>query len=117
MSYLLFISSGIDVSFNPEYDFSDKVRKKESKHRTPSGREYVYKWGDYRQWKFSVMYVNSSFTSIVNSWWSSNTELLFMKEGATEVYSVRLGGTTSPISKFIEPYDTLYKGEIELGTY
>jgi len=117
MAYLLFISSGVDVSFDPEYDFSNALIKKESRQRTPSGREYVYKWGDFRQWKFTVNYVNSNFMSIVNSWYSQNTELLFMKEGETQVYSVRLLGSESPITEFVMPYDNLFVGEIELGTY
>lgn len=117
MTYVLFISSGVDVSFNPEYDFTDQESKIETRHRTKSGREYVYKWGDYKKFKFSVSYVNSSFKSIVNSWWNTNTELLFMKQGETQVYSVRLGGKKSPIGKFIKPYDDNFKGTIDLGTY
>ena len=117
MTYLLFISSGIDVSLDPEFNFRDTEKKIETRHRTKSGREYVYKWGDYKKWSFGVTYVDSSFKAIVNSWWNTNTELLFMKQGETLVYSVRLMNNNSPINAFIKPYDDLFKGKIDLGTY
>ena len=55
--------------------------------------------------------------AVVNSWWESNTELLFMKVGGTQVYSVRIENNNAPIRKFVEPYDDLYEGKIELETY
>jgi len=69
------------------------------------------------EFKFTVNYVNSSFNAIVNSWWDTNTNLLFMKQGETQVYSVRLSNRSSPIDGFVKPYDDLFKGIINLGTY
>lgn len=117
MAYILFISSGTDVTIEPEFDFREAKRKQETRHRTQGGREYVYKWGNYTTWRFSVEYVNSSFRAIVNSWWDSNADLLFMHDTDLVVSSVRLLGTREPISGFVRPYDDLFKGTIELGTY
>lgn len=118
MSYRLYhTNSANGVEVFPEYNYSEKDRKIESRSRTTTGAEYVYKFGDYKAWKFDVQFVNSSFYAIVNSWWLSNAELLFVKTGDTDVSSVRLSSRTKPISKFVKPHDDLYAGTIELSTY
>lgn len=115
--YRLFVDSSNGVDVNPEYDFAQEDEKVERRHRVRSGKEYVYKFGDYSNFKFTVRYVNSEFRSIVNSWWNTNTELLFMEEGGADVYSVRIFNDNMPVSKFEEPYTDLFKGKIELSTY
>lgn len=47
-----------------------------SKHRTLSGKMYVYKHGDYIKNRFNVNYMSAPNAAIVNSWWENNTELL-----------------------------------------
>ena len=115
--FRLFVDSNNGVTIYPEYDFKEDDKKIESRFRSKSGLEFVYKFGDYRQFKFGVKFVNSEFKSIVNSWWNSNTDLLFMEEGGTEVFSVHLNSKNKPINKFIRPYTTLFSGKIELGEY
>ena len=115
--YRLFVDSINGVDVDPEYNLTEKDKKIESRHRVRSGEEYVYKFGEYKIIKFNVMYVNSSFKSIVNSWWSSNTELLFMEVGASVVSSVRIVNKELPIGKFIKPYTDTFKGVIELNGY
>ncbi len=115
--YRLFVDSSNGVDVYPEYDMTDASRKVEARHRTRAGAEYVYTFGEYTQIKFSVKYVNSSFRAIVNSWWASNTDLLWMEEGGTEVYSVRLMNKALPVGKVIKPYSDKFQGTIELGTY
>lgn len=117
MAYRLFVNSSNGVTLYPEWDYTENDKKIEDRHRTRSGAEYVYKWGGYRQRKFSVRYVDSATMAIVNSWWNSNTPLLFMKEGDTDITSCYLTNRDKPISKFIKPYDTLFEGVIELGEY
>lgn len=115
--YRLFVDSSNGVDVNPEYDFQLKDKKVEARHRVRSGKEYVFKWGDYQGFKFGVRYVNSEFKSLVNSWWQSNTELLFMKVGDTDVFSVRLFNREPPVNKYEVPYDDLFRGKLELNTY
>lgn len=115
--YILFVDSSNSVSFDPEWDYEEDDKKIENRHRTRSGKEFVYKWGDYRRRKFSVSFVDSSTAAIVNSWWNSNTPLLFMREGDTDITSCYLIGRDKPLGKFVKPYDNLYKGVIELGEY
>lgn len=105
------------LAFDPEYDYRDDAQKEETRHRTPTGREYVYKWGDYLTWKMTVSYVDSAFKCTVNSWWAGNERLLFQPMSSTEVYSVYLNGRTTPVTKRIKPYDDQFEGVIELGTY
>lgn len=117
MTYRLFVNSSTGVDVEPEWGFKDSGKKVETRHRTRSGEEYVYRWGDYRTFDVPVMYVSSSTMAIVNSWWNSNTELLFMEEGSTDVSSVHISNKSKPIDSKIKPYDNLFKGTIKLSTY
>ncbi len=117
MSWRLFVDSTDGVSLEPEYDFLEDTRKIENRYRSRDASEFVYKWGEFDRFKMSVMFVNSEIKSIVNSWWSSNTDLLFKSESASAVHSVHLVSGRLPIGGFIKPYDTLFKGVIELEVY
>lgn len=117
MTFRLFVDSSNGVDIEPEYDYLERDAKIESRHRTRSGKEFVYKFGDIGKFKFSVAYVNSSFKATVNSYWKSNTNLLFMEVGATVVSSVRLTNKSLPIGSPIKPYSDTFKGVIELETY
>ena len=89
----------------------------ESEHRTRGGKLYRYKWGGYSQWQFSVSFVNSSDAAIVNSWWNTNTELLFMDENTTQVYSVLMMNGEAPLTSMVMPHMDQFKGTINLSTY
>jgi hypothetical protein len=117
MTYRLFVDSDTGVDINPEYDYRENSEKVESRHRSRSGREFVYRWGGIGRISFSVMYVNSSFKAQVNSWWDANTDLLFMEVGTTEVFSCHITNKKKPVDRFIRPYNDLFRGKIELGTY
>lgn len=117
MSWRLFVNSADGLSLDPEFSFKQATRKIESRHRSRDASEFVYKWGEYDRFSVPVMYVNSETQSIVNSWWSSNADLLFKSESASAVYSVHLVNRELPIGEFIKPYDTLFKGVIELAVY
>ena len=107
--------TAVCVQVRPEYNWKDSGEKVETRHRTRDGSEFVYKWGDFDKVSFGVSYVNSSFKSTVNSWWGDNTDLVFTEN--VDVRSVHLTNRTKPIDKLIEPYDDLFRGKIELGTY
>jgi len=117
MAFRLFVDSDNGVTVEPEWDLKEKDSKIETRNRTRSGAEYVYKWGDYQTTKFSVMYVNSDFKSIVNSYWNNNVDLLWMEEGGSIVTSVHIVNKNTPIGGYIKPYSDTFKGTIELSTY
>lgn len=115
--YRLFVDSDNGVTVYPEYNYQEKDAKIENRFRSKSGKEYVYKFGDYRQWLMGIKFVDSSFKADVNTWWNSNANLLWMEENGTEVFSVHLMNKTKPIDKVIRPYTDLFEGKIELGEY
>lgn len=117
MAWRLFVDSSNGVTIEPEYDFAQLDELILNAHRARGGRNYRYKWGSFNKWKMSVRYVNSSFMSVVNSYWTSNTTLLFKSESLSAVYTVALINKSLPIANFEKPYIDLYKGIIELETY
>jgi len=117
MAFRLFVDSSNGITVEPEWSYRERDKKIESRNRTRSGAEYVYKWGEYKVVAFKVSFVDSSFKSIVNSWWNNNTELLWMEEGGSAVTSVHISSRNLPISEFIKPYNDSFKGSIELSTY
>ncbi|MCK5609646.1 hypothetical protein KAR91_47675 [Candidatus Pacearchaeota archaeon] len=117
MAFRLFVDSSNGLTVEPEWDYKEESQKIETRSRVRSGAEYVYKWAEFEKIKFSVSFVDSNFKSIVNSWWSNNTDLLFMEEGSSVVTSVHLSNGKTPVGKFIKPYNNLSKGIIELSTY
>lgn len=113
----LFVDSAIGVLLEPKWNFKDVSKKIETQHQAMSGRRYVYKWGNYEGAKFSVEYVDSATASLVNTWWLNNTNLLFQSAGDTAVTSCQIVNRSTPIDKFMEPYNDHFKGTIELRTY
>lgn len=112
-------SSADAIQFYPEYDFAGDTEKIEDQIRTASGRLYAYVWGSYRKFEFNAEFVPAADAAVVNSWWESNTELLFFitSDTATEVNSVMLRGSKRPFRQYNQPYDNLMKGKILLEGY
>ena len=54
LTFELGINSATAIQLSPEYDFKDAKKLIESKHRTLSGRQYDYKWGEYEHFEFSL---------------------------------------------------------------
>ena len=117
MAFRLFVDSSNGVTVEPEWAYKEDEVKIESRSRTRSGAEFIYKWSDYQKFSAPVSFVNSSFKSIVNSWFNSNADLLWMEEGGTVVTSVHISNKKLPIGEFVKPYNNLFKGVIELSTY
>lgn len=113
MTFRLFVDSSTGLDVYPEYDFKDTAEKIEEQYRTRDASLYTHRWAEFQKVKFSVSFVNSEFKSIVNSWWSSNTPLLWMEVGAADVSSVQLTGKDKPVSKLQKPYTDLFAGTIE----
>jgi len=117
MTWALFVDSSNTVSFYPKWDMKRQDKKQQSEHRTRAGNLYRYNWGSYDQFRFSVDFVNSSDAAIVNSWWASDTELLFMDEDTTQVHSVLMMSKTPPLTSRVKPMIDQFKGTIDLSTY
>ncbi len=116
--YRLFVDSDNGVDVDPLWSFKEESQKIESKHRVRSGKSYIYKWGNYNRFKIPVTFVSSSFKAIVNSYWQSNAEVLFMEVGVpSSVSSVRVVNKKTPVGKFMVPYVDQFAGVIELETY
>ena len=116
--FRLFIDSSTGIDIDPEYDYKDGGAKIEDVHRAKSGVQWRYLWGDYDKIEFSVMHVSSSFKAVVNSWWSTNTDLKFMQVGvAASELDVHITNKSKPIDKVIKPYTDEFKGKFILETY
>jgi hypothetical protein len=114
---LYYQNSATGVELFPEYDFKERSRKMESRTRTTTGAEYAYKFGSYDAWRFKLTFVSSETKSIVNSWWESNADLLFVETGQTNVSSVHLTNRETPIFGYMKPHDDQFHGMLELSTY
>jgi len=108
-------TSATAIDIFPEFDFKNNRKKIETSHRLQNADRYVYKTGAYDKFQYKVMYVSSSDMSLVNSWWESNTELLFWIDSA--VSSVMLVGDAKPIDQYQKPYTDLFHGTIKLEGY
>lgn len=113
----IIIDSLNSVYLNPEYDLKQSDKKLESKHRRPIGQQEIFKWGNYKKNEFSIKYISRDQRSIINSYWSTNTELIFTQSGQAEINSVHLTNKNIPINQFVLPYNNLFQGVIELETY
>jgi len=115
--WVLMVDSSDGVVVQPEWDFKRAGQKIEDSHRARSGKRYVYKWGSYDRFEFSLEFVSSADACKVNSWWGGNTDLLFVQEGQTDVSSVRLVNDSRPLESYVRPYMDYYSGKLELETY
>jgi hypothetical protein len=119
IKYELGINSADAIQLYPEYDYKEPEKIIESSHRTLSGREYHYKFGDFRHFEFSLKFVSLANADIVNSWYNTRTELKFFvsSDTTTDVFSVMIMNRQSPLAEFIKPYVTYKKGKLILETY
>lgn len=116
-SFLLFATSGTAVELVPEFSYQEDDEVIASRHRSQSGKQYVYKWGDVRGWKLPVTFLTTSEAGLLNQWWKNNTSLTLINETTSDEYSVRIMNGKKPIAQFIKPYTDLLKGTVELETY
>lgn len=115
-SYTLFDGTNT-VSLNPEYDIKFDDRKVENSHRTRTGANYRYTWGNFKRVRAKVEYLSSADMSQVNSWWMANTPLRLYDLNSAVVVSGYLVNPSAPIDQYIRPYTDLFMGIIELESY
>lgn len=118
-TFELGISSATAVTLYPEWDYWEGEKQIRTEMRAKSGRLRLYKWYDYEKISFSNNWVPASDAAVVNSWWDSNTKLLFFitSGSATEVHSVMLMNDDTPLAAYNKPYNNYFKGKIELEGY
>lgn len=119
ITFKIGISSVDAVQIYPTYEYKPSEEKIDSVHRSRSGSLYQYKWGDYEKWEVPVEYVPNSIAATINSWWNTNTELLFfiVSDSNVEVNSIILRNDKRPLAEFNKPYDVYKKGKIIMETY
>ena len=119
ITWELGISSATAIPLVVDFSYKRRKRKIQSKHRARDGSLYLYKWGDYPRFRVKVEFLTNSQSGIVNSWWDSDTELLFFitSGGVTEVNSVMMTDTESPIKQMQRPSAEYFKGVINLEGY
>jgi hypothetical protein len=119
MSLLLFTSSGNGVTLQPEWDFDRKDTQVKNEHTTRAGKRYVYKWGSYCKFSFSLTFVNSSTAAILNSWWITNTKLQLASNSSelASTFSVMIIASDLPVAQYQKPYMDKFRGKIELQGY
>jgi len=80
MSSLVFelgVSSVDAVEVMPHTSFKNREKMIRSDFRSSDGTLFSYKWGDYKQFDFKTEFVPSNSAMLINSWWNSQSELLF----------------------------------------
>jgi len=112
-------TSATAVTLYPEWDYWNGEKQVRTEKRAKSGRLRVYKWYDYERIDFGLNWVPASDAAVVNSWWDSNTELLWFvtSDSTTEVHSVMILNEETPLAAYNKPYNNYYKGKIELEGY
>lgn len=103
------------LEMNPEWDITLDSEKIENRHRAKSGKQFIYKWGEFDSVKFGLSYVNSGARNVINnSYWANNTRVLFGMEDGSIIVEGTIGGNKPPINTYQKPYLNLWKGKIDL---
>ncbi len=116
----LFVPENIIIEVFPNWDYTNADKKIQSEHRTSGGKYYRYVWGNYKEFKFSLNFVNFSDATVINSWWGGDKKLLFgvaSGDAFSIISSVMIMEDDTPLSAFEKPYETYYKGKLILSTY
>ena len=123
MSILLGVPNSSYIALDTMADYGYNFTENQDKYdlRTKGGKlfSYVTPAGKFNTFRIPLRFVNSSDRSLINSWFSTATDLRFIEDNtfATSYYTVRITGKTDPLNKFVEPYfRQFYDGELVLET-
>lgn len=118
-TYTLGPTSNAEVTLIPAWDYSSGEDMKRVSMRSQTGKLYTYKWSDTKKIKFKVNYMDNSDAAIVNSWWDTQSKLIFFvnNDGTTTCTSVMMVNKSAPFKEYHEPYITKFRGAIELEEY
>ena len=101
------------------YDFSETLDKQDIRTRGGSLFSYITPAGSFHRFKIPMRFVNSSDVSLINSWFTTATDLRFIEDNTftTSYYTVRITGRVSPFTKFVQPYfRQFYDGQLVIET-
>lgn len=112
--FMLFADSSTAVELTPEWDQVDKTTRLGVQHRTRNGGLFRYKFGEYFKLAVSLTEVASADASQINSWWGGTADLLWTADSGSTVTSCQIFNKEKPLGQYDKPYDTLFKGKIEL---
>ncbi len=120
ITWELGISSATAISLIPKFSYrrsKRQIRRMERSRNT--GELFIYKHGDFTKYRVPVTFLSNFDSGIVNSWWDTNTQLLFFitSGGVTEVNSVMIMGSESPLQQMQKPFSEFFKGTIRLEGY
>lgn len=119
VTYTLGPTSETEVTIIPQWDLKKGEEIDRSVIRTRSGKLYTYKWHDVKKIKFSADLFDNSDAAIVNSWWDTQTKLIFFEniDDTVDCTSVMIMNNAAPFAQYTRPYITKFSGVIELEEY
>jgi hypothetical protein len=119
MTFTLGITSENEITILPDQNYTKENKLNISTHRAKSGKLYTYRWSSFKKIKFSASLFDTSDASIVNSWWDTQTKLIFFEYDGTTTFctSVQIMNKEAPFMGFEEPKLSLRSGTIELEEY
>lgn len=112
-------TASLEMDLTPSYDYAFTTEADKIDKRTHGGL-FSKNVSDFTQFIIPEAWVGVTQRSIVNSWWSTATNLKFVENhtNANSFYLVRIVGDEEPYQSFRKPsYDTLRVGELVLETY
>jgi hypothetical protein len=107
------------IELFPEWNFNDGEIAKIDTIRTDASILHMYKEYDYKEISFNAKHVPASEAVIVNSWWSTQTKLIWFTElgSVTIVDSIMIGNNAEPFIQYSRGYCDHYDGKIVLEEY
>ena len=101
------------------YNFTHNIDKKDMRTKGGTLFTYVTATGNFSRFNLPTSFVSSSDVSIINSWFSTATDLRFIESDdfPNSYYTVRITGRVEPFTSFNQPYfRQYYKGSVVIET-
>lgn len=116
------VGSESPVSLHPTWDYLERNNKNKSFVRTQGGQLNAFtKVGNYNEYSLPVDYVTSASATLINSWWSSDSELELTVSrgigGQQFGINVKITNDLNPLNMYVENKYTAFKGLVFLTTY
>tara|TARA_Y100000592_G_C5455220_1_gene311010 strand:- start:444 stop:818 length:375 start_codon:yes stop_codon:yes gene_type:complete len=114
-------SSFIEIGDTANYGYTFEKLYDKKDLRTKGGAlfTYIVPQSSFRRFTVPATFVNSQNKSIINSWFSTASDLRFIEDDtfANSFFSVRIVGVSEPYDKYIQPYfRQFYSGTITFET-
>ena len=107
----------IDLPAQYDYRAGEVLDRRDARALHGALTTYIEPTG-FRRFTIPLTHVTSLERSLINSWWSSGSELRFVEDNTYpfSFTAVRLVGDNTPVTKVVQPYADQYSGEIVLET-